>query len=93
VLGGWLPLRVGGKPVLAAAVAVWSAATLLTPVAADVSIVVLLSARCAFGIWLKLSRQEQMTESVRGYFGVWLGGGHPRRNLEFTGLTQNLGQL
>jgi hypothetical protein len=49
VLGGWLALRFGGKPVLAAAVAVWSTSTLLTPLATDASYVVLLASRVVMG--------------------------------------------
>ena len=50
VLGGWLSLRYGGKPVLATAVALWSTSTLLTPLAADASFGVLLFCRVTMGI-------------------------------------------
>ena len=50
ILGGWLALKVGGKPVLAVAVAVWSAATLLTPPAASTSTTVLLVTRVLMGL-------------------------------------------
>ena len=50
VLGGWLSLRYGGKPVLAAAVALWSTSTLLTPLAADAPFSVLLLCRITMGI-------------------------------------------
>lgn len=50
VLGGWLALQVGGKPVLAVAVAVWSIATLLTPLAASAGTTVLLAARVLMGL-------------------------------------------
>ena len=50
VLGGYLSLRCGGKPVLATAVALWSISTLLTPLAADTSFGVLLFCRVTMGI-------------------------------------------
>ena len=50
LLGGYLSLRYGGKPVLATAVALWSTSTLLTPLAADASFGVLLFCRVTMGI-------------------------------------------
>lgn len=50
ILGGYLSLRYGGKPVLATAVALWSISTLLTPLAAEASFGVLLFCRVTMGI-------------------------------------------
>jgi ACS family sodium-dependent inorganic phosphate cotransporter len=47
--GGWIADRLGGKGVLAAGVAVWSAATFLTPPAARISFGLLLVMRAALG--------------------------------------------
>ncbi len=47
--GGWIADRLGGKWVLAAGVALWSAATFLTPPAASLSFGALLLARAALG--------------------------------------------
>jgi ACS family sodium-dependent inorganic phosphate cotransporter len=47
--GGWIADRLGGKRVLAAGVALWSAATFLTPPAAGMSLGVLLLMRVALG--------------------------------------------
>jgi|SRR5579863_5406048 len=49
MLGGWLADRFGGKRVLAAGVALWSVATLLTPPAASISFGVLLLMRALLG--------------------------------------------
>lgn len=49
MLGGWIADRLGGKWVLAAGVALWSAATFLTPPAASLSFGALLLARVALG--------------------------------------------
>ncbi len=48
--GGFLSDRFGGQRVLAAGVAVWSLATLLTPVAAKTSFAVLLAVRILLGL-------------------------------------------
>lgn len=50
VLGGWLAYWHGGKPVLTAAVALWSVSTLLTPLATSASFPVLLAVRVVMGI-------------------------------------------
>jgi len=50
VASGWLATRFGGKRVLAFSVAWWSAFTILTPMAASVSIAVLVATRIALGI-------------------------------------------
>jgi ACS family sodium-dependent inorganic phosphate cotransporter len=47
--GGWLANRIGGKLVLGVAVVWWSVFTLLTPVAAMVSLPVLIAARILMG--------------------------------------------
>ena len=49
VLGGWLSDRYGGKVVLPGAVAAWSLATLLTPLAAAAGLPALLLARVGLG--------------------------------------------
>ena len=49
MLGGWMADRFGGKRVLAAGVALWSAATFLTPPSAAVSFGALLAMRAALG--------------------------------------------
>ena len=49
MIGGWVADRFGGKRVLAAGVALWSAATFLTPPAASISFGVLLLMRAALG--------------------------------------------
>lgn len=49
MLGGWIADRLGGKRVLAAGVALWSAATFLTPPAAGLSFGLLLITRAALG--------------------------------------------
>ena len=50
VPGGWLAGRVGGRRVLGGAVLLWSLFTLLTPLAASVSLGALIVARIALGI-------------------------------------------
>ena len=49
MIGGWIADRIGGKRVLAVGVALWSAATFLTPPAAGVSFGALLAMRAALG--------------------------------------------
>jgi len=49
MLGGWMADRFGGKRILAAGVATWSIATLLTPPAASISFGVLLAMRVLLG--------------------------------------------
>jgi ACS family sodium-dependent inorganic phosphate cotransporter len=49
MIGGWIADRVGGKRVLAVGVALWSAATFLTPAAAGLSFGALLAMRAALG--------------------------------------------
>lgn len=49
MLGGWIADRVGGKRVLLVGVALWSAATVLTPPAAQLSFGALLVMRAALG--------------------------------------------
>ncbi|HZP45169.1 MAG TPA: MFS transporter [Candidatus Binataceae bacterium] len=49
MLGGWMADRLGGKRVLLAGVALWSAATMLTPPAAALSFGALLAMRAALG--------------------------------------------
>ena len=49
MLGGWMADRFGGKRVLAAGVALWSAATFLTPPAAAMSFGTLLLMRALLG--------------------------------------------
>ena len=48
--GGWLADRFGGRRVLAAGVAIWSLATLLTPLAARISFSLLLAVRVLLGL-------------------------------------------
>jgi MFS transporter, ACS family, solute carrier family 17 (sodium-dependent inorganic phosphate cotransporter), other len=48
--GGWLADRAGGKRVLGAGVAVWSLATLVTPLAASVSFAALFAIRVVLGL-------------------------------------------
>lgn len=50
IVGGALADRYGGKRVMACGVAVWSAATALTPWAANHSTAMLLAARALFGL-------------------------------------------
>lgn len=50
VAGGWLATRYGGKRVLGLAVLAWSALTLLTPLAARISLSCLVAARIGMGI-------------------------------------------
>lgn len=50
VPGGWLASRYGGKVVMGVAVAWWSLWTLLTPIAAAISLPVLYAARIAMGL-------------------------------------------
>jgi MFS transporter, ACS family, solute carrier family 17 (sodium-dependent inorganic phosphate cotransporter), other len=50
LLGGWLADRMGGRRVLAAGVAVWSLATLLTPAAATTSFALLVGVRVLLGL-------------------------------------------
>ncbi len=47
---GWLATRFGGKRVLGAAVLAWSACTLLTPAAANLSLSALIAVRIAMGL-------------------------------------------
>jgi ACS family sodium-dependent inorganic phosphate cotransporter len=49
LIGGWIADRIGGKRVLLAGVALWSAATILTPPAANLSFAALLVMRAALG--------------------------------------------
>ncbi len=48
--GGWMADRFGGHRVLAAGVAIWSLATVVTPIAAAASFVALLAARVLLGL-------------------------------------------
>lgn len=50
ILSGWLAARFGGKRVLALAVIWWSAFTMLTPLAASLSIAALIAARIGLGM-------------------------------------------
>src|SRR5258708_2360192 len=50
VPSGWLATRYGGKRVLAASVAWWSAFTMLTPWAATFSVAALIAARIGLGV-------------------------------------------
>ena len=69
VLGGWLSLRYGGKPVLAGAVALWSTSTLLTPAATNASLPVLLATRVIMGIGegMALPCLHHLTARLRTY--------------------------
>ena len=50
ILGGWLAIRYGGKWVLAGGMAVTTAATLLSPIAARVNVYLLMVARVINGM-------------------------------------------
>jgi MFS transporter, ACS family, solute carrier family 17 (sodium-dependent inorganic phosphate cotransporter), other len=50
LIGGWMADRFGGHRVLAAGVAIWSLATLLTPIAAAATFSALLAARMLLGL-------------------------------------------
>jgi ACS family sodium-dependent inorganic phosphate cotransporter len=50
IVSGWLSYRYGGKRVLAAAVIIWSAFTLLTPWAATHSTAILIAVRIGLGV-------------------------------------------
>ena len=84
--GGWIADRFGGKRVLAAGVACWSLATLLTPVGAAVSLPALLLTRAVLGVgegvnfpaihslaarWTRAS--ERSRAIALSYTGIFLG--------------------
>ena len=50
LIGGAVADRFGGRPVLAAGIALWSGATLLTPLSASRSFTALLLVRAAMGL-------------------------------------------
>ncbi len=64
---GLLARRFGGKPLLAVAVLAWSLFTLLTPLAAGVSIVALLAARVGMGLG-----EAVMFPAAYELFGRWV---------------------
>lgn len=66
VPGGWLANRFGGKVVLAFAVTWWSAFTFLTPIAALISLPVLLATRVLMGVG-----EAAMFPSVFNLFSRW----------------------
>src|SRR5947209_865220 len=64
---GWLATRFGGKLVLALSVLAWSIVTLLTPVAAQMSLATLFAARVAIGIG-----EAGLFPATYDLFGRWL---------------------
>ncbi|XWS55562.1 hypothetical protein CRYUN_Cryun09bG0010800 [Craigia yunnanensis] len=69
VIGGALVDRYGGKRVLAWGVALWSLATLLTPWAANHSIIALLAVRAFFGLAEGVALPSMSTLSSRWFPG------------------------
>lgn len=82
VPSGWLAARFGAKRVLAVAVVAWSMCTLLTPLAASISITALIATRIALGIaeaavfpasFDMLSRWVPAHERTRAIAGLFSG--------------------
>ena len=68
VIGGWLSNRYGGKIVLGTAVVLWSAFTMLTPLAAATgSMILLLGARVLLG-----AGEAAAAPAVLGVYGRWI---------------------
>jgi ACS family sodium-dependent inorganic phosphate cotransporter len=68
-VSGWLCMRFGGKLVLGAAVLWWTAFTLLTPLAANVSTPVLIAARIGMGMG-----EAAMFPAAVHMIGIWTVG-------------------
>ncbi len=68
-ISGWLCIRFGGKLVLGASVLWWSVFTLLTPVAAEVSIPALVAARIGMGMG-----EAAMFPAAIQMIGIWTAG-------------------
>ena len=73
---GWLANRFGGKRVLGFAVLAWSVFTLLTPLAASISMPALILARCVPGLAVEvgLARCLDQLRSTATGVGDWLSG-------------------
>ncbi len=67
LLGGWLATHIGGRKLLAFGVIWWSAFTLVTPLAADVSFAVLVAARVGMGLG-----EGVAFPSIYTLFGKWI---------------------
>ncbi|MDB6091511.1 MAG: transporter [Gammaproteobacteria bacterium] len=66
-VGAWLATRFGGKRVLGLAVLIWSICTLLTPIAASISMSFLIAVRIAMGIG-----EAAMFPATYELFGRWV---------------------
>ncbi|HTO09247.1 MAG TPA: ACS family MFS transporter [Myxococcota bacterium] len=66
-LGGWLAMRVGGRALLAFGVLWWSAFTLVTPLAAQLSFGALIAARIGMGLG-----EGVAFPSIYQLFGKWI---------------------
>lgn len=67
LLGGWLATRIGGRSVLAFGVLWWSAFTLVTPLAAELSFGALIAARVGMGLG-----EGVAFPSIYQLFGRWI---------------------
>lgn len=75
---GWLTNRIGGKIVLGAAVLWWSVFTLVTPVAALISLPVLIATRILMGLG-----EAAMFPATYGIFGNWIPEKERSRSVSF----------
>ena len=71
---GWLANRIGGKIVLGGAVLWWSIFTILTPVAALISLPILIATRIAMGLG-----EAAMFPSAYNLYGRWVPAGERSR--------------
>lgn len=78
VPGGWLSGRYGGRIVLGVALVLWSLFTLVTPVAAGVSLAALLVARIGMGIG-----EAATFPAAMNLFARWLPAGERSRAVAF----------
>jgi MFS transporter, ACS family, solute carrier family 17 (sodium-dependent inorganic phosphate cotransporter), other len=85
---GWLANRYGGRRVLAGAVAWWSAFTILTPLAASVSVNALIGARIGLGMG-----EAAMMPAAYGLFAHWVPAPERTRATAFLLSGISLGQV
>jgi MFS transporter, ACS family, solute carrier family 17 (sodium-dependent inorganic phosphate cotransporter), other len=85
---GWIANRYGGRRVLAGAVIWWSAFTVLTPLAASVSVSALIAARIGLGMG-----EAAMMPAAYGLFGYWVPAAERTRATAFLLSGISLGQI
>jgi MFS transporter, ACS family, solute carrier family 17 (sodium-dependent inorganic phosphate cotransporter), other len=85
---GWMANRYGGRRVLAGAVIWWSAFTVLTPLAASVSVKALIAARIGLGMG-----EAAMMPAAYGLFAHWVPAAERTRATAFLLSGISLGQV